>query len=610
MIDKIVIFCCLIQGVVLNVEKLATFDLPDDAMEMCIVNLLSSRSQHGSDLAIINNDLVTNNFIRKIHNTSNVKIYVKDDTVSVNIISPPLYVIVVQDLHQLQYLIQNLYRDWYRKPDALYIILVTRIGQDDFSNLFTILWRHNIINILVLIKEKSGDPSIYSYYPYGKGGCGRNYNNTIKLCECKNVRELDVFKLLREYDKPDLKNCTLQVGTQINAPFVLTDQVTVNKFALGIERLLVELLLYMENISWNYTIFPESLEFGHILDNFTVSGQLGKLHEVKFDLLFGGLFLSDRRLLFFDCISNHLALQDNFITVVSNVGLLEKWKIVYVMFDPVVWSLIFFSLVFCAIILSDFSKLITFQSDIFKNSALLTLFGNATHNQKLKLRENNIFQNLIVIHWLWFVFLVGCFYQTRLTSYATYRPYKPQINEYSYLRNRNFTPILTKDIMMFFNHSGKITVINKHLSDIENCGKSDDCLVKVANSNNKYTIMPHLRTLWWVAKNPESKKRIHIMHENFYNVLYGLFFRKGFPLLSSFTQKMLRVVESGFLQGFKGFHRVHRSTNPGYGVKRSFEISSLKLKDLTLPFGILIFGLILSNVIFIVETTHKNLYRV
>lgn len=73
---------------------------------------------------------------------------------------------------------------------------------------------------------------------------------------------------------------------------------------------------------------------------------------------------------------------------------------------------------------------------------------------------------------------------------------------------------------------------------------------------------------------------------------------------------MLRVVESGFLQGFKGFHRVHRSTNPGYGVKRSFEISSLKLKDLTLPFGILIFGLILSNLIFIVETTHKNLYRV
>ncbi|XP_073956430.1 uncharacterized protein [Choristoneura fumiferana] len=578
-------------------------------MEICIVNILSSRSQLGSDLAIINNDLVTNNLIRKIHNTSNVKLYVKDDTVAENI-SPTSYIILVQDLHQLKDSIHNLYRDWYRKPNALYIILIREIGQDDFFNIFRILWKRNITNILVIINERDDEASIYSYYPYAKGGCGRDYNNTIKLCECKNVREFDVFKLLQEYDKPDLKYCTLQVGTHISAPFVLTDQVTVNKFALGIERLLIELLLDMENISWNYTIFPDILDSGHIFDNFTVSGQLGKLHEGEVDLLFGGFLVTDRRLLFFDCISNHLALQDNFITVVPKVGLLEKWKIVYIMFNPIVWSLILLSLVFCAITLSNFSKLISIQHVSFNNSAFFILFGNATQNQRLKLRKNNIFQNLIVIHWLWFIFLVGCFYQTKLTSYATFRPYKPQINEYSCLQNRNFTPVLTKNIMLFFNHTGKISLINKHPSDIKNCGKTNDCLVMVANSKNKYTVMPHLRTLWWVAKNPEQKKRIHIMHENFYNVLYGLFFKKGFPLLRGFTMKMLRIVESGFLQGFKGFHRVHRSTNPGYGVKRSFEISSLKLKDLALPFNILISGCILSLLIFIVETTHKNLYRV
>lgn len=49
-------------------------------MEPCIVTLLSYKSQFGSNLAVINNDLVTNGLIRKIHDSNNVRLNVNTHT--------------------------------------------------------------------------------------------------------------------------------------------------------------------------------------------------------------------------------------------------------------------------------------------------------------------------------------------------------------------------------------------------------------------------------------------------------------------------------------------------------------------------------------------------
>lgn len=590
-----------------SLENITSADIAEDAADICVINILSSKSQLGSDVAVINNDIVKTSFVQKIHDTLNVKLYIKNYNVSVST-SPTTYIIYAQNIFNLKYLIDNLDKDWHRKPDALYIIKLNNISEDDFGTIFKILWEYHIIHTLVIIndmKNDINDASVYSYYPYAEGGCGRDHENIMKICECKNSKIIDVVKISHDLDKPVLKNCTIQVGTHTSVPLVINDTAATSKFTIGIERLLLELLLQTEHVSWNYSFAPPGFGYGHILDNFTVTGKLGELYENKVDLVFGGFILSNRRSIFFDFICTHLAFQDSFVAIVRNAGKEEKWKMLFIMFDLTVWLLILFVLLFCAVLLADFSKSATSQKKLSYASELHDLFGSLTQNKNLQLRSN-IFRNLIIVHWLWFTFLVNCFYQSRLTSFATYRSYKPQINEFSFLRDHNFTPILTKDVMLYFKLSDKISVLNKDISEIVNCGRVQDCFMDIAKSNTKYTVMPHFLTLWWRSIYPKEKRSVHIMKENFFNTLYGIFFKKGFPLLRKFDEKMLRIVEAGFLQCFEQFHRIHLSTNTHEGVKRAFEKSFLKLEDLIVPFYILFLGAFLSLLIFIVEITRQH----
>ncbi|XP_073956604.1 uncharacterized protein [Choristoneura fumiferana] len=593
--------------IVLGVEKISSVGIQEDGMEMCIVNMLSYKSQLGSDLAIINNDVVTNRLIQKMHDTFNVKLYVKDYNVSVST-SPSTYIIHVQDLFQLENLIDNLDRDWHRKPEALFIIILKNISEDHFRRMFKMLWEYHIIHVLTVVDisgKNSDNASVYSYFPYAEGGCGRDYNNTIKICECKHVMELDIIATLHKRDKPVLKNCTIQIGTRKNPPLSIPDQDATSEYTVGIERLLLELLLQRENISWHYVFLSEDLESGHVHDNFTINGMLEKLYENEIDVLFGGFIVNNKRSIFFDLLCNHLAFQDNFITIVPNAGQMEKWKMLYIMFDLAVWLFLLLVILICTVILSDFGNSATMQKLIINNSELFNLIGSATQNQTLHLRDKK-FKNLIIVHWLWFIFLVNCFYSTRLTSYSTYRSYKPQINDYESLYSYNFTPCLTKDIMLFFNDSGKISEIHEGVLKIDICRKVEDCLMDVAENNTKYSSMPHFRTLWWIAKHPKEKKRIHIMKANLFKTMYSFLFKRGFPLLHEFNTKMLRIVESGFLQGFKRFHRIDGES---YSISVSLEITFLRLEDLTVPFSLLISGEIVSLLVFVLEINQKQMYK-
>lgn len=387
MLHKTAIFylSSIIFTIVYGIEKLTTFEIQEDAMEMCIVNILSYRSQLGSDLAVIINDVVTNRLIQKIHDTLNVKLYMRDHNVSVSA-SPSTYIINVRNVLEFENLIDNLDRDWYRKPEALYIIKLKNINEDDFRTMFKILWEYHIIHILAIISnsnDDTDDASVYSYFPYGEGGCGRDYNNTIKISECKHVREMDIITTLLKRDKPVLKNCTLQIGTRKNPPLSIPDQDAIDQYTVGIERLLLELLLQKENISWNYVFLPEDLESGHVFDNFTINGMLQKLYENEIDVLFGGFIVNNKRSIFFDVLCTHLAFQDNFITIVPNAGHVEKWKIIYVMFDLAVWLLLLLVILLCAVILSDFCNLSAIKKFIINNFELFNLVGSATQNKTL-----------------------------------------------------------------------------------------------------------------------------------------------------------------------------------------------------------------------------------
>lgn len=603
MLDKNMLFCFLNQFcVVLSMLNTTAVKLSEVKMEKCIINILSSKSLRGSDLVIINNDMVTNGLIQKIHGIINVKLYVKDYNVSVSA-TANAYMIYVQDLFNFEDLIDNLDKDWYRKPEALYIVILKDNEKGIVSSIFKTLWKHHIIHVLFIIYGLKDNGSIYTYYPYAEGRCGRDHSNVVRLSECENIRDFDVIEILSKFDKPVLKNCTMQVGTNIIPPYVSSAHSATNPFIVGIERFLLELLFQRENISLSYTYFTESLEFGRILDNFTVTGKIGKLYANEIEVLYGGFVLNHQRVIFFDFVSSPITLQDKFITIIPNAGLVEKWKIVYLMFDWAVWLLLLFVLLICAVFLSGVNNFVTVQKNFV--SELFKLFGSATQYKSLILR-NKIYQDLIIIHWLLFIFLINCFYQTKLTSFATNRSYKSQINDHSSLQAYNLRPILTRDVLRFFNITGEISNMIKHYTTVDICDTVDDCLWDVANNNSKYSVILHLRVLWWMANHPQEKQRIHIMKETFSNTLYGLFFKRGFPLLREFDEKMLRIIESGLLQAVKGFHNINRESKSANEAMKSFQRSTLQLEDLIIPLGLLLLGEVLSVLIFIIEIVYKS----
>ncbi|XP_063377528.1 uncharacterized protein LOC134664712 [Cydia fagiglandana] len=451
-------------------------------------------------------------------------------------------------------------RDYYRKPEALYIITISDTTKDNVKLIFQTLWKYHIIRTLIIVRETNNYSSIYTYFPYADGGCGRNYSNVIKISDCNSVKKTDIMHSIRERDIPILKNCVLQVGTHNYPPIVISEIDPKNKFIVGIEIYFLNILAKIENISLNYVFLPES-EFGQVSDNFTVNGILRKLHDNEVDLVIGGFALNSRRALFFDYIWTHFAYEDSFVTVTPSAGLEERWKIIYIVFKPLVWLLLLFIFLLCSFLLSIHECNYTVLNNNI-SSELLTLIGNCTQNIALSLKGQK-FKNLIIVHWLWFAFLVNCFYLTKLTSFTTYRISNPQLNEYMSLYNFNFTPCFALDIAPFLKSSGQVPIIHEEYLETVGCETADLAMDMVAKTQNKYTVTHYYRYLWWIAKNPMKKAQIHLMKEKLYNAVYAIFVKRGCPLLKDLQLKMLRLVDNGFVVAAKKIHLIdnHVDTN-------------------------------------------------
>ncbi|XP_063530171.1 uncharacterized protein LOC134741348 [Cydia strobilella] len=570
-----------------------------NVLEMCALEIVLSKTLHGANVAVIRNNKLENEFIKKLHESYNVKMFGKDYNVPLNI-TPDVYIVHSDDKNHFENIIANLKYDCYRNSNALFILVLPNIREEDLPSIFKILWSHHVIHVLVTIKDADEDASIYSYLPYVAGRCGRDYNHTIKMGQCQGHAATDVVEKLRVYDKPNLENCTFNILAHHYPPLVFSDLNPVDTFAVGIERYLVQLLLEAEHMSTNFTFVPEIVEFGGITNNFTVTGIMKKLHENEVDLLFGGFSLNNRRALFFDFISIHLAFEDIFIPVTPNSELVQRWRIIYMIFEYRVWLLLLVAILICSALLCSIDSLSKCKGNSF--SKLLKLFGNATQNVVFKRREN-LSENVIIINWLWFVFLVTCYYNTRLTSYSTYRTYEPQINEYISLQKYNLTPCFSRDIMTFLKKS-ETPIIHEQYLDMESCKTADLALDEIVKSSSKYTVTIYYKYLWWAAQHPKEKSRVHVMHENMYKTHYAIFFKRGFPLLQRFVRRMSRIVECGFVHAIKG--RFPNDVRYASDVSGAFEVRFLTLYDLILPFSILAVGHLIALVVFIIEVLYKT----
>ncbi|XP_061706172.1 uncharacterized protein LOC133517047 [Cydia pomonella] len=590
--------------IVLSIEYFTLADDHINDLATCLVNIIS-RVHIGAELAIINNDEMTNDMIRGIHASSNAKLYIKDYNKPVNNTSPHVFIIHVEDFVALKVVIGELDRDWNRKPESLHIIILTETAKEDRLAIFRLLWEYHIIKALIITGDVDNKASIYTYFPYEEGWCGLGYNNIIKVCECEDSDVWDVFLIIDYLDKPALRNCTLRVATHNYPPLVLEDPNPDNIFAVGIERYLVEMFFAQENITLNYTFFPETDEFGNISDNFTVTGVLSKLYKNEVDVVFGGFALNHRRSAFFSYICSHLTVEDSFVAISPRADLLERWKIVYIIFNTFGWSIILLLYFICAMFLSFFNNSSGSRKHNYYCSVVFKLIGNTTNNTALVLTDN-IYKNVLTIHWIWYMFLLCTFYQTQLTTYTTYRLYKSQVNEYMNLRNYNWSPCLATDIGPFLKNSGDIPIINEKYLEYQECETGDLALDQVAKTQTKYTVTNYLRYQWWITQHPHGIKKIHLMRNNFYNLLYGIFFKRGFPLLDTFESHIWRFAEYGFIEAIKSFHCLRKYSRTSAAINHSLEIRVLILEDLTIPFAILISGIILSCFIFTIEFSYTR----
>ncbi|XP_048489180.1 uncharacterized protein LOC119692354 [Plutella xylostella] len=313
---------------------------------------------------------------------------------------------ITKDMFQLQ-------KDKEWDPLFKIIILIeSKVNNTGLHRLFECFMEIHIINVVVVDET---DYSMYTYNPFENYGCGKKFDNIIKLGNCQNPHaELFPDKLVT-----DLRNCTFKILTTDYPPYAVDSR---NKAvqSYGAEHCTLNTLADIGQFRINYSYKNIVDEFSIVTEDNVAKGPLKYLQDNKFDVVSSGMFLIEPRARAFSYVYGHMAYEDDMRIVVAVAGEVPKWKKVYMEFQEFVWIMLALAFVAYSIVVLVLTK----KRYTLQYSVILKLWDNCF----LKAGSNiqcSFPVRCVLILWLWFTFLVNSYYTTSLVSLIT-----TEVNEY------------------------------------------------------------------------------------------------------------------------------------------------------------------------------------
>ncbi|XP_052751649.1 uncharacterized protein LOC128200875 [Galleria mellonella] len=569
----------------------------DKQFKTCIVNIIVTQLKKGSELTVISN---AEDLLPDIHNSNHVQLKFRHSKIhGENYSYIEAYLILVDDVDDLDDTINTLKLEWSWNPKAKFIIILKcQVDITQLRVVFKMMLISHILNILVVTRIES-KYLVYTYFPYGEGNCGRSHENITKCCECNEFR--NGFNLFPDERSRTLINCTLRVLTHHNPPFSIIPHTINRRMVTGYEQRVMDLLAESEkfHISYFFDLLPD--RFGYIqLPNFSATELLESIQNNEADVVIGGFLLMRNPLYLCDFISTYFGSSDNYFKFFSSQrDYMGRWRIICDCFDKNILILLLVALFLFIFLSLAITSIIQGEVVVNYDSKVIfyivgSMFGNISPYFRKLIKKK---QYLLL--WIGFVFLMTNFYPISLISLATKPSVRPGIEDSKVLVKLGYRPCLSNASRWLF-HEFEIPVINNVSQSLPECMDLESSLMSLAKMPKLYTISLYLKYMYLVKD--KYRYLIYESKENFHRAIHAIFFPRGFPRIDNMKYKVLRMSENGlFVAAFRelGLEPVKSFFLKQKENERTF--SSLKMEDFLIPHLIIAVGTALAFIIFIAE---------
>lgn len=449
---------------------------------------------------------------------------------------------------------------------------------------------------------EDGKVNIFTYYPYEKGACGREFFGVRSLGKCNENAEVKYSEVTNEAPLKTFQGCTLHTLASKNNPGMLVE--------LNQIRKLGELINFTvetreentrENLSRIFKTYPE--KYHSTLEERTEKGYplkstLGNGTVMQFDAVVAGFSLRLFNVYNYDFIHSHDSHASCFYTGRPKPE--DKWKNIFLALDTTTWFLIFST--FITYYYLAYYVQLTKENDHHWNMLLL---WRCLCNVGVPTMFTTTRRQYCWALWILFSLLVTCIHQTSLTNITTKPLYKKQMKTLDDLMNNGYSLII--DEYMFKTVLGNTTkgikkVIFKKYSLLE----LPDVMDMVVRSDNLYAVgaESYMSTKKWLFKDRDGKNVLKQLDEKIYSPVRAIIIYKGFPFMELFQRQWLCIVAAGFFQkDWNDFIDQHKYELLGrYNYESDILIHrALRLIEFESVFFLYGLGIALSVAVFIYE---------
>ncbi|XP_064071764.1 uncharacterized protein LOC135193394 [Vanessa tameamea] len=512
------------------------------------------------------------------------------------LIRSDFYITSVKNFFQFYLNFNNLSTNTAWNPRAQFIILIYELKTSEYNEVFKLLFKLNIFNIILLTKSDIGNLKINTYSPFDNNACGRSFGEIINI---KNCEDVDNIRTNYDYLEVKYRNCTITIAGSEDVPnFIYAtnkEYSYLQKNNQGLEQYMLANFAIRENITLEYILVGTELGYGVVLPNWTASGSLSYLQNNTVSIVTGGYLLMLNRVQLFDCIWGYNTA--TFLLFTPAQGEIH-WTKFYQQFSGTTWFLIALCY-FVITILTIFTRLYFMELYDAKRMALILwgyIFGNT--NEKL-IRSRKL--RTIVIIWIWFIFFINSFYSTAFYKLLTTKSIEKLMYAKNSLDSLPLKPCISDNTRIFFKYEYNVTLPGKPIDRCKNISRSLDT---VANGNQFYAIeldySYNIREFKYID-DKGHRKLDKFQYSN--NIMSAIYMTRGFPLREKLQRYAHYHMEAGLLKNQAELIN-HRYNMFNKHYSHSFE--KLCLSDVRIPYMILFVGYIISLICFIIEIKNYN----
>ncbi|XP_038215312.1 uncharacterized protein LOC119834866 [Zerene cesonia] len=532
-------FACSKKSVFLF-ENNNFLDYQNDPISKCVAKIVDSNFECGTQLTYVC-DRKTCSYLG---NTNRIcyPFLTRDFKTKFWLLKTDVYIIVIKHPRQILFQLTSLKKDSLWNAGAKFILVVLNGDVHDLRHIFFQLSKLYIYNIVVVsvVRNNKSRIQLYTYNPFYKDVCGKNYSNIINLEDCNDIENKKLFfnKVPNYFTK-----CSFEVAAMEEIPQIIKPNNEMfrvgGKHLEGLEEFMLKIMAKKEHVILNFHYYT-NVSSGFVLPNLTSTGLLRLLEHNKADIVIGGYFLMESRADIYDYIWGYSYAK---VLVITPVPRDLIWvKVIFYGFSSTTWILAFSTYLIVYVLINKiFYKYVKTRTGFILAIKLGDYFFGHADKMLIKMKQ----LRGILIVWILFTFYMNNFYTTALFSLTTL-DYKEKVTFDPWnLKSIPYEPCIIDESKNFFLFVFNIKLPEKTQPECENLGLALD---SVARSQAMYTLEMDYSFLLRAYKYFDNDGRPMLKHYTFTNEILNFYMNRGFPLKKKFIKHTSHIFESGLIQ--------------------------------------------------------------